>query len=141
MAATKSLKKCELDAKWYLIDATDCTLGRLAAYTANILRGKHKPTWTPNMDCGDHVIIINADRVALSGHKADKDRFFWHSLWTGSLKSRTLGQMRDEKPEKLMAVEPAKFAVPSTEITVQVALMSMLPRTSPKLIPAKEISA
>ena len=77
MAATKSLKKCELDAKWYLIDATDCTLGRLAAYTANILRGKHKPTWTPNMDCGDHVIIINADKVALSGHKADKDRFFW----------------------------------------------------------------
>ena len=80
MAATKSLKKCELDAKWYLIDATDCTLGRLAAYTANILRGKHKPTWTPNMDCGDHVIIINADKVALSGQKADKDRFFWHSL-------------------------------------------------------------
>ena len=102
MAATKSLKKCELDAQWYLIDATDCTLGRLAAYTANILRGKHKPTWTPNMDCGDHVIIINADKVALSGHKADKDRFFWHSLWTGGLKSRTLGQMRSEKPEKLV---------------------------------------
>ena len=102
MAATKSLKKCELDAKWYLIDATDCTLGRLAAYTANILRGKNKPTWTPNMDCGDHVIIINADKVALSGHKADKDRFFWHSLWTGSLKSRTLGQMREEKPEQLV---------------------------------------
>ena len=102
MAATKSLKKCELDAKWYLIDATDCTLGRLAAYTANILRGKHKPTWTPNMDCGDHVIIINADKVALSGHKADKDRFFWHSLWTGSLKSRTLGQMRADKPEQLV---------------------------------------
>ena len=54
------------------------------------------------MDCGDHVIIINADKVALSGHKADKDRFFWHSLWTGSLKSRTLGQMRSEKPEKLV---------------------------------------
>ena len=82
MAATKSLKKCELDAKWYLIDATDCTLGRLAAYTANILRGKNKPTWTPNMDCGDHVIIINADKVALSGKKADKTKFFWHSLWT-----------------------------------------------------------
>ncbi len=102
MAATKSLKKCELDAKWYLIDATDCTLGRLAAYTANILRGKNKPTWTPNMDCGDHVIIINADKVALSGKKADKTKFFWHSLWTGSIKERTLGQMRSEKPEKLV---------------------------------------
>ena len=95
MAATKSLKKCELDAKWYLIDATDCTLGRLAAYT-------NKPTWTPNMDCGDHVIIINADKVALSGKKADKTKFFWHSLWTGSIKERTLGQMRNEKPEKLV---------------------------------------
>ena len=102
MTATKSLKKCELEAKWYLIDATDCTLGRLAAFTANILRGKNKPTWTPNMDCGDHVIIINASKVALTGHKADKTKFFWHSLWTGSLKERTLGQMRSEKPEKLV---------------------------------------
>ena len=102
MAATKSLKASELEAKWFLIDATDCTLGRLAAYTANILRGKHKPTWTPNMDCGDHVIIINADKVALSGKKADKTKFFWHTGWTGSLKERTLGQMRSEKPEKLV---------------------------------------
>ena len=102
MAATKSLKGCELESKWYLIDATDCTLGRLAAYTANILRGKNKPTWTPNLDCGDHVIIINASRVAMSGHKADKDKFYWHSAWTGSLKERTLGQMREQKPELLV---------------------------------------
>jgi len=102
MAATKSLKKAELESKWILIDATGCTLGRLAAYTANILRGKHKPTWTPNMDCGDHVIIINADKVALSGKKADKTKFFWHTGWIGGIRERTLGQMRDEKPEKLV---------------------------------------
>lgn len=102
MAATKSLKKSELESNWILIDATDCTLGRLAAYAANILRGKHKPTWTPNMDCGDHVIIINADKVALSGTKADKTKFFWHTGWTGGIKSRTLGQMREEKPEQLV---------------------------------------
>jgi len=102
MVATKSLKGCELEAKWYLIDATDCTLGRLAAFTANILRGKNKPTWTPNLDCGDHVVIINASKVALSGHKADKDKFYWHSDWTGSLKERTLGQMREQKPELLV---------------------------------------
>ena len=102
MAATKSLKKCELDAKWYLIDATDCTLGRLAAYVANILRGKNKATWTPNMDCGDHVIIINADRVALSGTKADKTKFYWHTTYPGGIKERTLGQMRAEKPELLV---------------------------------------
>ncbi len=102
MATTKSLKKCELDAKWYLIDATDCTLGRLAAYTANILRGKNKATWTPNMDCGDHVIIINADKVALSGTKADKTKFYWHTTYPGGIKERTLGQMRAEKPTLLV---------------------------------------
>ena len=75
MATTKSLKKCELDAKWYLIDATDCTLGRLAAYTANILRGKNKATWTP---------------------------FYWHTTYPGGIKERTLGQMRAEKPTLLV---------------------------------------
>ncbi len=102
MAATKSLKASELESSWILIDATDVTLGRLAAYVANILRGKHKPTWTPNMDCGDHVIIINADKVALSGKKADKTKFFWHTTWIGGIRERTLGQMRSEKPEKLV---------------------------------------
>lgn len=102
MKATKSLKACELKSEWILIDATDVTLGRLAAYVANILRGKHKPTWTPHMDCGDNVIIINADKVALSGKKADKTRFFWHTGWIGGIKSRTLGQMRAEKPTQLV---------------------------------------
>ncbi len=102
MKTTKSLKKSELESSWILIDATDCTLGRLAAYAATILRGKHKPTWTPNMDCGDHVVIINADKVALSGTKADKTKFFWHTGWTGSIHSRTLGQLRETKPEKLV---------------------------------------
>ena len=95
MAATKSLKKCELEAKWYLIDATDCTLGRLAAYTANILRGKHKPTWTPNMDCGDHVIIINADKVKLTGNKWN-DRVYLH--YTGYP-----GGQRETTPAQLLA--------------------------------------
>jgi len=102
MGSTKSLKASELESKWILIDATNCTLGRLAAYAATILRGKNKPTWTPNMDCGDHVIIINADKVALSGTKADKTKFYWHTGWTGSIKERTLGKMREEKPVKLV---------------------------------------
>ena len=91
MLLTKSLKKSELQSDWFLIDATDCTLGRLAAYTANILRGKNKPTYTPHMDCGDNVIIINADKIALSGTKADKTKFFWHTGFPGGIKSRTLG--------------------------------------------------
>jgi large subunit ribosomal protein L13 len=102
MKTTKSLKACELKSEWILIDATDATLGRLAAYVANILRGKHKPTWTPHMDCGDHVVIINADKIALSGTKADKTKRFWHTGWIGGIRSRTLGQMRSEKPVKLV---------------------------------------
>jgi len=100
--STKSLKASELQADWYLIDATDVTLGRLAAYVATLLRGKNKPTFTPNMDCGDHVIIINADKVALSGKKAAGEKFYWHTGWVGGIKERTLGQMRAEKPEKFV---------------------------------------
>ena len=102
MAATKSLKKCELEAKWYLIDATDCTLGRLAAYTANILRGKHKPTWTPNMDCGDHVIIINADKVVLTGKKLDQKMYYHHTGYIGNMKKVKYSTLLNEKPEFVM---------------------------------------
>jgi large subunit ribosomal protein L13 len=100
--STKSLAANECHADWYLIDATDIVLGRLAAFVATILRGKNKPTYTPHMDCGDNVIIINADKVALTGTKADKTKFYWHTGWTGSTKERTLGQLREEKPTKLV---------------------------------------
>ncbi len=99
---TPNLKKGDLNPQWILIDATDIVLGRLAAYAANVLRGKNKATYTPHMDGGDHVVIINADKIALTGNKADKDEFHWHSGWTGGLKSRTLGQMRAEKPTELV---------------------------------------
>lgn len=100
--ATKSLKQSELESKWILIDATDIVLGRMAAYAATVLRGKNKPTYTPHMDCGDHVVIINAEKVALTGNKAEKTKFFWHTNWTGNLRERTFGQMREEKPEKFV---------------------------------------
>ena len=99
---TKVVKAGEARPEWYLIDATDIVLGRLATYVATILRGKHKPTYTPHMDTGDNVIIINADKIALTGNKAEKTKFFWHTGWTGSIKSRTLGQMREEKPTQLI---------------------------------------
>lgn len=102
MKATKSLKQSELESSWILIDATNCTLGRLAAYTATILRGKNKPTYTPHMDCGDNVIIINAEKVALSGKKADKTKYFWHTGHIGGIKERTLGQLRESKPTELV---------------------------------------
>ncbi|MDR1826393.1 MAG: 50S ribosomal protein L13 [Rickettsiales bacterium] len=99
---TKSLKAAEAKSDWYLIDATGIVLGRLAAYVATILRGKNKPTYTPHIDCGDNVIIINADKVALSGTKAAKTKFFRHTGWIGGIKERTLGQMREEKPTTLV---------------------------------------
>jgi large subunit ribosomal protein L13 len=102
MKTTKSLKKSEIKSDWYLIDATDVVLGRMAARVASILRGKDKPTFTPNMDCGDNVVIINAGKVALTGTKADKTKFFWHTGWVGSVRERTLGQMRADKPVRLV---------------------------------------
>lgn len=99
---TKSLKASECQSDWYLIDAENIVLGRLAAYVATLLRGKHKPTYTPHMDCGDNVVIINADKIAMTGNKAEKTRFFWHTGWVGGIKNRTLGQMRAEKPTKLI---------------------------------------
>ena len=102
MKTTKSLKKSELEPGWVLIDADGVVLGRLAAFAATVLRGKNKPTYTPNMDCGDHVVIINADKVALTGHKADRTKFFWHTGWIGGIRERTLGQMRTETPVKMV---------------------------------------
>ena len=99
---TKSLKAGELKSDWFLIDADGVVLGRLAAFVATILRGKNKPTYTPHMDAGDNVVIINADKVALTGTKADKTKYFWHTGYVGGVKERTLGQMRGEKPAKLV---------------------------------------
>ena len=79
MKNTYMQKKEEVSRKWYVIDATDVVLGRLASKTAHILRGKHKPTYTPHIDCGDYVIIVNASKVALTGDKLDKKIYYNHS--------------------------------------------------------------
>ena len=115
MAATKSLKKCELDAKWYLIDATDCTLGRLAAYTANILRGKNKPTFTPHVDTGDAVIIINCDKVVLTGKKAEQKIYYRHSGFAGGLKQVKYGKLLAERSDFLV-YHAVKGMLPKTSL-------------------------
>lgn len=88
--------------KWYVIDAEGKTLGRLASEAAAILRGKHKPTFTPHMDMGDHVIIINAEKIELTGKKLTDKLYHFHSGYTGGLKTFTAGQMRQDKPVKLL---------------------------------------
>ena len=92
-------KPAEVERKWLVIDATDRPLGRLATEAARILRGKHKPIFTPHVDTGDHVIIINAERVKLTGNKQD-ELIHWHSGYPGGLKSITRGRLLEKKPER-----------------------------------------
>jgi len=90
-----------IEREWLIVDATGKSLGRLATEVATLLRGKHKPTFTPHMDSGDHVIVINADQVVLTGKKAE-ERIYWHSQYPGGLKSVTRGQMLEKRPERLV---------------------------------------
>lgn len=96
---TYSPKASEIDRSWLIIDADGLVLGRLATEVAHILRGKHKPTYAPHIDTGDHVVIINADKVVLTAGKAEKKKVFRHSGFPGGIKERTYAQLLDRKPE------------------------------------------
>lgn len=100
---TYSMKASEIDKKWYVVDAEGLVLGRMAAIIANMLRGKHKPSYTPHMDCGDHVIVINAEKVALTGNKRDGKIYYWHTGYPGGIKERTAGKILEGKhPERIV---------------------------------------
>jgi large subunit ribosomal protein L13 len=96
---TYSPKASEIDRNWLIIDADGLVLGRLATEVANLLRGKHKPTYAPHIDTGDHVVIINADKVVLTSGKAEKKKVYRHSGFPGGIKERTYAQLLDLKPE------------------------------------------
>ena len=91
-----------IERKWYVIDATELVLGRLATEVAVLLRGKHKPTFTPHVDCGDYVIIVNAEKVALTGTKLDDKIYYRHSGYAGGLKTRTAKRMLELQPQKVL---------------------------------------
>ena len=95
---TYSPKASEIDRAWYVVDAEGLTLGRMATEVARVLRGKHKPTFTPHLDTGDHVIIVNADKVVLTAGKADRERVWRHSGYPGGIKSETYGELHTRKP-------------------------------------------
>ena len=100
---TYSAKVSEIDRKWYVIDADGVVLGRMAAVIATRLRGKHKTTYTPHMDCGDNVIVINAEKVKLTGNKRTKKTYYWHTGYPGGIKSRTAGAILEGKqPERVV---------------------------------------
>ena len=102
-AQTRSLKPAEVVKNWVLIDAEGLILGRLASIVANRLRGKHKPQFTPHVDCGDHVVIINAEKVKVSGNKLEQSVFYWHTGYAGGIKERTVQErLTGKHPESVV---------------------------------------
>ena len=99
MQKSYSMKASEISKKWYVVDAEGKVLGRLATQIATILKGKNKPEFTPSMDMGDFVVVINAEKVALTGKKEDQKEYFSHSGYTGGDRFRSVKKYRDEKPE------------------------------------------
>jgi large subunit ribosomal protein L13 len=103
MKTTLSLKPAEVNKDWVLIDADGLVLGRLAAIVAQRLRGKHKPQFTPHVDCGDNVVIVNADKVRVTGNKADQSIFYYHTGYPGGIKGRSVRQILEGKhPERVV---------------------------------------
>ncbi len=92
----------DIERTWYVVDAEDIPLGRLASEVAQILRGKHKPTFAPHMDMGDYVIVVNADKVAVTGNKESEKVYYRHSGYPGGLRSKTLAQLRADHPDRLV---------------------------------------
>ena len=90
---TASLKPADVEKKWIVIDAKDAIVGRLATFIAMRLRGKHRADYTPNVDCGDHVVIINADQVKFTGRKLEQKTYYWHTGYPGGIKERTAGKI------------------------------------------------
>ena len=92
----------KIDRKWYVVDAEGCTLGRLASEVANVLRGKNKPIYTPHVDCGDYVIVVNADKIKVTGKKLDQKIYYRHSEYVGGMKETTLRELLAKKPERVI---------------------------------------
>ena len=107
-------KPLEIERKWYVVDADGKTLGRLASEVAAILRGKHKPIFTPHVDCGDFVIVVNAEKIHVTGNKMDDKKYRWHTGYVGHLKERSFREMNQRQPEKV----------------IELAIKGMLPHNS-----------
>ena len=100
---TRSIKPAEVEKNWYVIDAEGLVVGRLASIVANILRGKHKPSYTPHVDCGDHVIILNADKVKFTGRKMGNKKYYKHTGYAGGIKETTPAKILEGKfPERVV---------------------------------------
>jgi large subunit ribosomal protein L13 len=113
--ATQSARPADVERAWYIVDATDLVLGRLATRVASVLRGKHKPSFTPHVDTGDHVIVVNADKVRLTGRKREQKTYYRHTGYPGGIKSVTADKL---------------LAGPHADRVVRTAVRGMLPKNS-----------
>lgn len=117
---TISAKASEIERKWFVVDAEGVVLGRLAAIVADRLRGKHKPIFTPHVDCGDHIVVINADKVRLTGNKLAKKKFYWHTGYPGGIKERSMGAILEGKHPERVVQNAVRRMVPKGPLGRQV---------------------
>lgn len=110
-----SLEQAKAEREWWVVDATGKTLGRLASEIAQVLRGKNKPTFSPHVDCGDFVIVVNCEKFVVTGNRMDEKRYYRHSRYPGGLKSRTMREQLDKFPERII-FEAVKGMMPKTKL-------------------------
>lgn len=115
MSRTYTPRASEIDRRWYIVDAEGLTLGRLATQIATVLRGKHKPTYTPNMDVGDYVIVVNAEKIHVTGGKREKKMYYRHSGYPGGFRQTVLKDMLAKHPERVIE-KAVKGMVPRTSL-------------------------
>lgn len=115
---TYTPRASEIDRRWYIVDAEGQTLGRLATQIATVLRGKHKPTYTPNMDVGDYVIVVNAEKIHVTGGKRDKKLYYRHSGYPGGFRQTVFKDMIEKHPERVIE-KAVKGMVPRTSLGAQ----------------------
>ena len=124
--STTLAKPAEVNRTWYILDAEGKPLGRVAAKAAHILRGKHKPTYTPNVDCGDHVIIINCSKAILTGRKLEQKKFYWHTGWIGGLKSISYKDLMANQADRAMTESRSRDSEPIRTLHTSTRLRSPL---------------
>lgn len=113
---TYSARPADVKRDWLLIDAEGAILGRLATVVATRLRGKHKPYYTPHIDCGDHIVVINAEKVRLTGHKRDDKVFYWHTGHPGGIKQRTMAQILDGRYPERVIIKAVERMIPRSPL-------------------------
>ncbi|HLX34215.1 MAG TPA: 50S ribosomal protein L13 [Candidatus Limnocylindrales bacterium] len=117
-AKTYTVREADIERQWFVVDATDQTLGRLATRVARVLEGKHKATWAPNLDTGDHVIVLNAAKITVSADKVDAKAYVRHSGYPQGLKSESLGKLMARRPEEVVR-RAVKGMLPRTRLGTQ----------------------